>query len=260
MAEKILLIAPRWMTQAMTRQKIEFYSEKYPRAKFILLASAPLENAAISTLILPPLEPQKIAQFARKLRRIRFRRAVVLSDVGRGDVGYGEAKFWAFLSNARWRAWGGEPLKISSELKAKRKVTLIFGAHILAMACEILKVPRRTAVLVRHELWNSARTFVYLQHAMHQHGAAPGRVLLIGERWDEDTARRCGWQIATEKTGATLGLCEKSVVEKANFLNADLLCYAGVAADFQHPETARQVENRAAFFDETARDIWLVAK
>jgi hypothetical protein len=262
-AEKILLIQPRWMTQAMAQQQIEFWREKFPRAQLTLLAATPLEQAGkgnITQWALPPLQKGAMLRFARHLRRTRFRYAVVLSDNARGDVGYGEAKFWAFVANARWREFDGSSLTWRREAKAKRKVALILTVHGIEALCGLLKVPVRPDSTVSPVLLNNARTFVYLQHAVHQHGVTPGLVLFIGERWDEDTARRCGWQVAQENSEIHLALIdgwrENEISGRANCL----CCFCGVTHSVSLPEGAREIENREAFFDNGAQDIWLVTK
>lgn len=252
MPEKILLIAPRWLPESVARQHLESWRAKQPHAQFILLTHD--ENLPIWTL--PPLEPRALLHFARRLRRQRFRRAVVLTDAARGDVGYGEAKLWAFISNARRREFNGKPLTLGREAKAKRPVAAIFGAHLLATLCEILKVARRDETVVSPELLSSARTFAYLQHAIHQHSAVPGRVLLIGTKWNENTSRRCGWEVADRVDNSKVNLVLADD-EKAIVLKSALLCLSEIE-NAPSISIRKIIETRPAFFDETAHDIWLV--
>lgn len=247
----------------MTRQKVQTVREKYPRAAITLLAKEPIENANARTWILPPFEKRELVNFARKLRRVRFRRAIILTDSGHGDVGYGEAKFWAFVANARWREFEGKPFTMWREAKAKKKVALILAVHGIEATCELLHVPQRLDLEGDeqeewHRAWREARTFVYLQHAMHQHGAAPGRVLLRGENWSEKSARRCGWEVATESSSFSLMLSHKNEPQDTNLAGAELICFCDQKSPFRAAENWHEIENRAAFFDENTRDIWLV--
>lgn len=270
MPEKILLIQPRWMTQAMAQQKIKLWRKKFPCAQMTLLAGVPLEQpeqeeSNFTCWLLPPLQKGAMMRFARHLRRTRFQYAVVLCDNARGDVGYGEAKFWAFVARARRREFDGNLLTLLREARAKRKVALVFSVHVAVMLCQLLKVPRRAASVVPPELLKCARTFVYLQHARHQHGLEPGRVFFDGANWDEATARRCGWPVVKQKNEALLWLVEGLCDDKISPGSANkLICISGVSRfsqwDSQLVPVLREIEKKASFFEEEACDIWLVAK
>ena len=261
MAEKILLIAPRWMPSAVMQQKVQLWHGKFPRAHFTLLSAAPLENSILNHLFLPPLQKREMLSFALHLRRTRFRYAVVLSDNSRGDVGYGEAKFWAFAANARRREFEDKPLTLPREAKAKRKVALVWAARLATLPQHGRAAPRRAETIVPAQMLNSARTFVYLQHAAHQHGLEPGRVVLAGPDWDEETAWRCGWQVTQEKSDAHLlliGGTDDKNLSDSTMQSICLICLSGLKELVQPLGRLREVENHAAFFDETARDVWLV--
>ncbi len=270
MAEKILLIQPRWMTGAMAQQQIEFWREKAPRAQLTLLAATPLKQAEKDNLIhraLPPLQKRSVMRFSHQLRRTRFRYVVVLSDNARGDVGYGEAKFWAFVANARWREFEGKPLTFMREAKAKRKVALVWAARLATRPYDFMHAPLRPETIVSPQLMNSARTFVYLQHAHHQHGLEAGRVFLEGANWDAETAQRCGWEPAEGRLveePVDLVLTDLHSVGKRmppvspSIKPGGLNCYSNLETEIIFPKSAvQEVENRPAFFDESARDIWL---
>jgi hypothetical protein len=128
------------------------------------------------------------------------------------------------------------------------------------LLCRLLEKPRRAETIVPPELLNKARTFVYLQHAKHQHSAEPGHVALIGAQWDAGTARRCGWEIATGKPNATLLLSSADDTNIAPFSNEKLVCFSDLKSSIQHSKTQREVEQRPSFFDEQKRDIWLVTE
>jgi hypothetical protein len=273
-AEKILLIQPRWMSGAMAQQQIEFWREKFPRAQITLLAVTPLEQAEEGNLThrtLPPLQKRPMIRFLHQLRRTRFRYVVVLSDNARGDVGYGEAKFWAFVANARWREFEGKPLTLLREAKAKRKVALVWAAvwaaRLATRPYDFMHAPLRPQTTAPPQLMNSVRTFVYLQHARHQHGLKAGRVFLYGANWDAETAQRCGWKPAEGRLveePVELFLTDSHSIEKSmlpvspSIKPGGLICYSNLETKNIYPKSAvREVANCPAFFDETARDIWL---
>ncbi|HEY0074306.1 MAG TPA: hypothetical protein VGB77_09400 [Abditibacteriaceae bacterium] len=278
MAEKVLLIQPRWMMGAMAQQQIEFWREKFPRAQLTLLAATPLEQAEKGNLTnqlthraLPPLQKRPVMRFLHQLRRTRFRYVVVLSDNARGDVGYGEAKFWAFVANARRREFEGKPLTLMREAKAKRKVALVWAAvraaRLATRPYDFMHAPLRPETMVPPQLMNSARTFVYLQHARHEHGLEAGCVFLYGASWDAEAAQRCGWKPSEgrlAKEPVDLFLTDSHSIGKSNpplspsIKPGGLNCYSNLETKTIYPESAvQEVENRPAFFDETARDIWL---
>ena len=190
-------------------------------------------------------------RFAWRLRRRRFDRAVVLADSGRGDVGYGEAKFWALISRARRREWGGQSLSLLSEARAKKPLLPLFFVRAARTLSKIKGIrPRDDAP------WRGAQTFVYLQHAT-QRGLQSGRVLLLGGEWDEAAARRCGWQAVASESAETLSLilCDAQCPAEllARLEPGGLLCCRAGA-----PSGWRVLEERPAFFQPEARDVWLV--
>ena len=245
----------------MAQQKTELWRERFPRAQFTLLSASLLKQQTESNIThwnLPQGQKRELIRFAHQLRRARFRYAIVLSDNARGDVGYGEAKFWAFAANARWRDFEGKPLTIWREAKAKRKVALVWAARIATQPQQLINAPRRAETIAPSPMMDSARTFVYLQHAVHQHGVTPRRALLIGERWDKATALRSGWQVVDKDVEAELVLIEgwRDISKH----HGGLFCFADLTDLSPTPKGVQLLEQREAFFNSEAHDIWLVSQ
>jgi hypothetical protein len=249
-APRVLLIQPRWMSAFQAGRSVQVWREMYPHAAFTLLA--PMQNEAgwsdVVLWILPSRNWRALLGFLWRLRREHFEKVVVLTDAAQGDIAYGEAKFWALMARTRQREFNREPLTFGREIKAKRRLLILHAARLLARVFANLSQRKASS---KSDL-KSARTFVYLQYARQQHGAVPGRVLLRGTVWDEETARRCGWEIMQD------GVANLALIQGRATLGveAKLICYCGFDEAFI-AERWRIVEEREAFFED-ARDRWLV--
>lgn len=263
---RLLVIVPRWMKGGEATRALAQNRARFPTARRVILAESSLENLAQDgekLLILPPPNARGVwrqwLSAARDLRRRRFDKAVILLGA-RGEVGYGEAKFWALIANARRRAFGDEKLTLRREAQAKRHMASVLAARGLVALLDAI-APRGN-VLYQSAAWRSARTFVYLRHAEHQYHLEPGRVLLSGAMWDEAAACRCGWQVS-ETAAPRLILCDARS-NSHDCWDADLapggilvLCEARNA---QVAPGWQISEERAPFFQHTnARDLWLRA-
>lgn len=291
--EHLLLIAPRWMMAAMISRHITLLRERHPQANFVLLAApetAPETAPDITLLTLPaPSQKRALRDAWRQLRRQRYAAAYVLDDKGRGEIGYGEAKFWAFAARAKRRWFAGERLTIGREMHAKRSTGNSLLARGLMAILDLIaphRSPRAEATWFQ-PAWRGGVTFTYLQNAtrrLHKNG---GHVLLCGASWDEAAIKRCGWQaghLENLKTQAgshaeTSGQFDLILLDESISFDESLLRKLRAAAtsntclcrinvtDAAPDESARSNiltgwhidEVRGAFFVPQAQDWWLSA-
>lgn len=119
--QNVLVIRPRWMSDEACAIQVRRIRQLYPLASLTMIAEAPPAEPNIAFVPLPASRrsPRLLNDIFR-LRQKRYEAAFVLTDDAHPDSGYGESKFWAFLSRARSRRFGeSRPLSLPLEVADK---------------------------------------------------------------------------------------------------------------------------------------------
>lgn len=202
MAERILLIQPRWLDGDKAAAQLQSLHARHPVAAFVLLAAAPPRaDFAIEFWPLPALRGGKFAALraalrtAWRLRRRRFDVAIVLHDEDRVEAGYLESKVWALTARARARRLGDKALRWREELWDK--VPLALSAALLRLLIARAAWRERARREKRPSRHDAARrsleAFVYLQQC-ERRGGQGGDTLDVGygDSAFVEAARRLG--------------------------------------------------------------------
>lgn len=211
MAEKILLIAPRWMPRTMIVRLIEQKRILHPAAQLELLADSSLKDTLLCVKFweLPSggigsaqhgAMLKRLWLALRQLRHQHYDQVRVLTDSGRGEVGYGEAKLWAFAARARQRLYNDEALTLWREVRAKRHATGALSARGVVALMDFLSPSLRGAQ--RHDniaAWRSAVTFTYLKARA---ASAPNRTGVCAAMWRMGRGDSAALRLAVSKVHA----------------------------------------------------------
>jgi Zn-finger nucleic acid-binding protein len=147
--KRLLLIKPRWLPDEAVKTQLQALREEYSNPHLTLLAEAALPQEIpgqdhVEFIELPSTRDGKLKTL-RRLRRRRFDEAVVLVEAHRGEVGFLEAKFWAFVAKARRRRLGNlRQLSLSREFADKwRRFTPLIAWRAFLTVRAAVSLPSR---------------------------------------------------------------------------------------------------------------------
>jgi hypothetical protein len=203
--------------------------DRFPGAETHLLAAEipPSDRKEhLQWIQLPARSGPKSALFATaiRLRAKRFQRVIVLAEQNRDEIGYLEAKLWAFVASSRHRELStGRKLWLSEEVADKWwRLSPRVLTSIGLKAATILKRPPLAATqetvsgLTPAQASERITAFAYLNQMKRRSGLAGGDLVLVGtsEIWS-DLATKLGWRVAARVSGLVPEKFDAIVVRNA---------------------------------------------